>query len=397
MKKNILLSLIGSIVCILPVQLQAAEVLLLDSVIVLNKVDNQAEKIALDYNPDGLLWTQTNYQKDNKQTVWSPDWKSERTYDVNKRETEIIAAAFDKVKNGWSNISKSVTDYDGSNTETITYSNESETWVPVLKTENNDNSLITLSSWQNNKWVFSNKYEMIFNTPDNEMISIFSAWNDTTKMWVQNTFSESTFDGNGKLMVSALYHNYGNQRAIHIEYDEANRLLSESRYQWNDETRDWKENQKNDYRYDAKGRLIETITSRWNQNLNRWTELQKTEYQYSNDDIFPTTATVYAWSTVWVPITDYSYFYSPHQTGDVTDYHPQMQLHIYPNPVGDWFHVSGLVGDAMLNVLGINGKRYIHQNIQEKETISAQSLPKGVYIITIQIGDNIISQKIIKK
>ena len=395
MKKNILILLLVSIACILT-QSQAAEVLLLDSVIVQNEVDKQAEKITFDYNSNGLMEVQTHYQRENKQVAWLPNWKSEKSYDDQYNETTAISFYFDKGKNEWNEISKSETQY-ASGIQTIAYLRESENWIPVLKSENKNNSLIILSSWQNNQWILSDKYETTFS--DYETTSANSVWNETTETWSQNIHSESTFNENGKLMVSVLYHDYKNQRAIHIQYDGENRLSSEERYKWNDETRDWTENLKTDYHYDVQNRLIETVESSWRPNLDCWVELQKTEYQYADNETLPTTAIHYSWSNIWISIANFSYFYSTYLM-DVTVGKPvqmQTQIRIYPNPVNDWFRVSGLTDNAILNVLNINGKRLIYQNIQEDEAVSAQSLPEGVYVVTVQIGENIVSQKIVKK
>jgi len=396
MKKNSLILLLAMLASVFSAQSQTREISLLDSVIVQKIIDKQAEKITFDYNIYGAISLQTHYQKGNKQLTWLPNRKSEKRYNSQHKETTAISSSFNKEKNAWNEVMKSETQYTGS-VQTIVSIRESGNWSPILKSESSNNQSITISSRKNNQWIFSDKYETFLNEQGYESTSFISSiWNESTGTWKENTHSETTFNENGKWVVSALYHNNKNQQAIHIQYDNKDRLSLETRYQWNEESKDWTESQKIEYQYDAENRLIETIESRWLQSPNLWMEYQKTEYQYTDNETLPTTVILSDWSDIWIPTTEYSYFYSSHWV-DIESIRPQTQLRIYPNPVNDWFQVSGLTGNAVLNVLNINGQGLIYQNIQENEAVSAQSLPEGVYIVTIQTGENTVSQKIIKK
>jgi len=69
---------------------------------------------------------------------------------------------------------------------------------------------------------------------------------------------------------------------------------------------------------------------------------------------------------------------------------------IYPNPVTGWFKVIGLEGKARLILSDINGRELFTKEITDKEQISLNFLPQGVYIVKIATVKGTQVRKILK-
>jgi phosphodiesterase/alkaline phosphatase D-like protein len=70
---------------------------------------------------------------------------------------------------------------------------------------------------------------------------------------------------------------------------------------------------------------------------------------------------------------------------------------LYPNPVKDAFQISGINGKAEITVLDVNGKTLFTKDVTSNESISANTLPQGVYIVRITTEGTTVEQKIVKK
>ena len=71
-------------------------------------------------------------------------------------------------------------------------------------------------------------------------------------------------------------------------------------------------------------------------------------------------------------------------------------VNIYPNPVQDVLHVLGDVTLQSVNIYSINGK-LMHTQVATGKDISVDFLSPGMYILQMNTGEEIISQKFIKK
>src|SRR5690606_36931380 len=80
---------------------------------------------------------------------------------------------------------------------------------------------------------------------------------------------------------------------------------------------------------------------------------------------------------------------------DLSDSHG---LLVYPNPTSDLSYISsqnGFLESVKLN--DVSGKLILTKTLRKTNgTLNLGHLPKGVYILTIQIGDKEVTKKIIK-
>jgi phosphate transport system substrate-binding protein len=68
-------------------------------------------------------------------------------------------------------------------------------------------------------------------------------------------------------------------------------------------------------------------------------------------------------------------------------------LHIYPNPVSDGFHVGGLARPAQLYLVDVSGRKLLSKQVSDGEFISVAHLPKGIYFV--RAGN--LTAKVVKK
>ncbi|MDG4945900.1 S8 family serine peptidase [Weeksellaceae bacterium KMM 9713] len=69
---------------------------------------------------------------------------------------------------------------------------------------------------------------------------------------------------------------------------------------------------------------------------------------------------------------------------------------IYPNPVRDILNLSGLEGDAQVQIISANGQIVKSEKVSNKQ-VNVNSLPAGAYIITIKDETGATAHKFIKK
>lgn len=69
---------------------------------------------------------------------------------------------------------------------------------------------------------------------------------------------------------------------------------------------------------------------------------------------------------------------------------------LFPNSTSDDFRINGLEGSAVLKLIDINGKEVLTKQVTSNESISLNSLPKGLYIVTLITQRGIVKKKVLK-
>jgi len=75
---------------------------------------------------------------------------------------------------------------------------------------------------------------------------------------------------------------------------------------------------------------------------------------------------------------------------------PTINLHLYPNPTKDSFKVIGLDKEIFYKIIDNNGREVL-QGQTQKNQVSLLNLPKGIYFISLQTDQGIVTKKVLKE
>ncbi len=73
------------------------------------------------------------------------------------------------------------------------------------------------------------------------------------------------------------------------------------------------------------------------------------------------------------------------------------EIKIYPNPVTDAFHITGIAENANLQIINLNGQVVMSKQVTDNELISAGTLVQGLYIVKLTSNGIVMERKLIKK
>jgi len=79
----------------------------------------------------------------------------------------------------------------------------------------------------------------------------------------------------------------------------------------------------------------------------------------------------------------------------IKDIASEKKIYLYPNPVTNYFTVSGIEGMATIEITDLNGKLLISKDVTTNEAISVSTLSNGVYLATIKSNNIRITEKLI--
>lgn len=75
---------------------------------------------------------------------------------------------------------------------------------------------------------------------------------------------------------------------------------------------------------------------------------------------------------------------------------PERELLLYPNPAVDFFAIRGAQG-ARVRVFALSGRQFVHVDCYEGGPLDVGDLPKGVYIVEIQLNSRLSRAKLLVK
>ena len=72
-------------------------------------------------------------------------------------------------------------------------------------------------------------------------------------------------------------------------------------------------------------------------------------------------------------------------------------LRLHPNPVIDYFQISGLIDTAVLIISDLNCNTHLKRQVDAEELIGLETLKKGVYVARIITSTETIERKLVKE
>lgn len=366
-----------------------------------------SDKDVFTYNSGGNMSQVVSYEWDYSTNTWVAYWKDDYTYDSGGNMTQVTAYLWDSNTNTWVAYYKYDYTYDtgGNMTQGTGYQWDSNT----------------------NTWVAYFKFDFTYDSGGNMTQQIEYMWDFFTNAWVESYKLSYTYNSGGN-MTQEIYYHWDSSTNIWIAdfkytltYDSGANMTQGIEYEWDSNTNAWIASEKADYSYDSNGNPTLEIYSDWDVTTSQFIPDAKYDYTYDlsytlSDLILPPfdwfvpdysyqisnmplTYSEYYWdevSSVW--IKDYSgiYDYTEINTTSVTET-VDLGIEIYPNPVSEYFNVSGLKGIAKLELYNSQGVSVLSKNLIANERIDASGLSDGVYFYTLTIDHQQQAGKLIKK
>jgi len=216
------------------------------------------------------------------------------------------------------------------------------------------------------------KYEYQYDNNGIVTSETCSHWDSSSNVWIENSKCDYQYD------------NSQNQTWI--------------TYNWDSSSNSWVESKKIGYQYINVNDQT-WITYYWDSSSNTWEENKKYEYQYDSNNS-QTLETYYLWdNNAWTEISTakYNYSYSSITVSGISKINSGQPAIVFPNPATNYITVQGIIG-SLITVSDLSGKTIYKQPMAgENENIDVSSWASGVYVISVEKGNNRTVNKIIKK
>ena len=217
-----------------------------------------------------------------------------------------------------------------------------------------------------------------------------------------------SYDNNGNCTWAKVYRLQNNawkeSREYEFTYDANGNQTLRIGYYWQND--DWGERNKTEKSYDANGNDTLQIDYTWQNN--DWVKSSKYEntynLSYSKTDLIYildfamsgmlTERRTYSWNgTGWNNTDVYTFYWSEWKTTGIVETRHATSLQVYPNPTRDILHFSLATPFEIRDIQG----RMLLKNDKAVESVNINSLPSGIYFITLSTERGKTVKKIIKE
>jgi len=216
------------------------------------------------------------------------------------------------------------------------------------------------------------KYEYQYDNNGIATSETCSHWDSSGNVWVENSKCEYQYDNANNKAWITLYWDSGSNawiesKKIECQYINANNQTWIT-YYWDSSSNTWMQNKKYTYQYDSNNNhTLETYYLRDN---NAWTEISSSQYNYSYSSII---------------------------VNGISQVNSGQLATVFPNPATNYITVKSTTG-SIITVSDLLGKIIYKQPMAGgNENIDVSSWASGVYVISVETGNNKTVSKIIKK
>ena len=399
----------------------AETVILVDSVFAFTDIGNY--KITITHDNNGNMLTYLNqywydawvndmlgtYTYDTNGSLltsvfkeWSIDkWVNHRlyeyTYDSNGNKLSYLRNNWENGE--WINSSLFSFTYDSVGnmiTELYQYleNNKWENFNQYTYTYDTNRNFLTrlFQDWDNNYWKNKQLYTRTYNNNGNNLTTLVKDWKNTE--WVNKWIYKNTYDNNGNMQTCLTQNweidNWVNNKLYSHIYDNNGNLLTEFRQPW--ENDEWVNEDKYEYIF---------IQGKVNATAYKWDEDNWVESFY-NAFLYITMGGKYVYDhfafNLELYYTDFTGIEDPHTNPE------NSPILCYPNPVTDQINIEidpiWQAKNYRLELFSQTGQKVrsfeISSNIGSSiAPIEVGDVPPGLYLLRIEAGKHIFSQKII--
>lgn len=390
-------------------------------------------KFEYNYLPDANLYTLNEFSFDLLINDWINTRRTTYDYDGSGFQLDATEKVFDATSGGLVNNAL----YEQQHTATGSLLQEktnywnllSNAWLANHKHDysyylNGKELSVTHSDWidTSTSWYTYSEYISTYDSNENLTRYLGMVWNADSSDWLNET-------------KDTLIYNLSNQV-----------LHSESQL-WIPETHEWLIYYGTDYEYDANGNLVTITGSTWDDNASAFKKLNQYIYQFDNNQLtniifqlwdiatsgwqnfnmisfnydlpaLPSKKIISNWNgTGWVATYQYVYLYDDHENlieSDGQTWNDNLQVWInverytanwlqvitssliiestvpkllmYPNPVSNYFYVTGLNSTSFYkaNIADMKGNIVSYINIHQGQPVYIEQLSQGNYLLTIK-------------
>ena len=253
------------------------------------------------------------------------DWVYSTKNEAGYRDGNVEVSATNYAWNGsaWVGTgTRTKTTYDGTKViEKLTqnWPSGATDWTNAAITTNTynadgENIMTYNGTWNGSRWtVYSmTRTDIIFDEAGHQLLR--ASWRcGSDSVWTGIQKDTAAYTAANLLLYSAQYTSWDNNNwvasyRVEYEYDSANRVTLNQRYDWKNNK--WQGKYKYEYEYDAQGRQTMSATySSWNKSTNKWVGSSKKTTEYDNEGRIKS-MTTYKWSNnKWLEQYLYSYLY----------------------------------------------------------------------------------------
>lgn len=362
---------------------------------------------------------------------WGDTDTSRLTYDSKGQIIKRFYTGWDGQYGAWiTDISEYTYDTNGNTILRVNYSNKESPGIAgtdkIEYTFNSKNKpTIEIHSYWNadsSNWTINYKFEIAYDVNGNETQRLTYDWDADT--WVISSKVDYTNDANGHMTLLLAYYwdsktsTWITSSKVENTYDSKGNQTQFFSYNWDKTTSAWIPGIKNDYGFDANGNPTSAIYGNWDEMANKMVTFSKSVYTYDltsslSNILFPTNLIpefseqiinkpvsylYYSWddySNDWSLNNIYNYFYSETKITSIAKSN-DLGINISPNPVSDYFKVSGITGIATISIYNLEGKLLLNQTVKANERVNVSGLNRGIYFYNLTIKGEKQSGKLIK-
>ena len=317
------------------------------------------DKTEYTYDAQGNQTLYAQFRWDADLDQWRDYSKSEFEYDAQGNITLSVYYDWATYLNQMINSSKYEYEYDaqGNRTSEIysSWNADLDQWRNRNKTEyeydaQGNQTLDVHYSWDDylNQWENRGKYKNEYDAHGNMTLIVNYSWDEALNQWINESKSESEYDAHGNMTLSV-------------------------DYSWDTDINQWT----NSNKYEC----VYNLSYTW-ADVTCWPDL----YDYSNTNAnIVLTETSYHWDETisdWGEPTATIYYYSAIEIGIAN--HAQPNISVYPNPTSGELRIeSGELRVATVEVFDMLGRKQ-HAEIRESNggvLLNISHLPSGIYLV----------------
>jgi hypothetical protein len=379
------------------------------------------------YDSKGNMTQYVRYELDTATQMMVLSEKEDLIFDASGNITSYILSEWDQVSGQWVNSVKWEDQFDGNGKLILEIFSAWDTitaqWVNAMKYEMTYDGQGNITSevasyWDEDasQWILFWKDEYTYT--DGKLTTYLElAWNDMGDVWMEWYKTESTYDGNGNLILEVTQewdfvgNDWVNMNKWEYTYDASGLMLSELEMEWDTDLGEWVNDVKYEYSYDEHGNMAEELELYWEEDqwYNDWKGVWAYNMAYTYADLYVPYWFLYntvdmTFYHMPLSMSEYLYyledwylyykttaFYSPFLSTVVEDIEGST-VKLFPNPAGDYLTISweDKYPRLELEILDLAGKRVLSRQIVNHETISMEQLSSGMYLYRLSQNRDVI-------